>query len=97
MNAKADYPRRDRVEPEDDDMEVGDLIGFMDREHGFMVAGGNWDLAGTVFRVSHMGKASTKEYLLPFLLGIEDYLRRKGEQVPVGASLVGLASADKWY
>ena len=80
-----------------DDMEVDDLIRFMDREHGFMVAGGNGDLEGKVFRVSHMGKASTKEYLLPFLLGIEDYVRRNGEQVPVGASLIGLASTDQWY
>jgi alanine-glyoxylate transaminase / serine-glyoxylate transaminase / serine-pyruvate transaminase len=80
-----------------DDMEVDDFIGFMDREHGFMVAGGTWDLAGKVFRVSHMGKASTKEYLLPFLLGIEDYLRRRGEDVAPGASLIGLSSTDKWY
>jgi len=51
-------------------------------------------LAGQVLRVGHMGRASTPEYLFPFLLGIEDYVRSVKEvDIPVGASLAGLESA----
>jgi len=81
-----------------DDMEVSDLVEFMGKEHGFMMAGATGDLAGRVFRVSHMGKASTKEYLIPCLLGIEDFLRTaKGVDVPMGASLAGLGDSRPWY
>ena len=63
-----------------------------------MMAGATGALAGKVFRISHMGKASTKEYLFPCLLAIEDFLRtRKGAPIPVGASLIGLADSRPWY
>jgi aspartate aminotransferase-like enzyme len=79
-------------------MEVDEFVEFMDQEHGFMMAGATGQLAGKVFRISHMGKASTKEYLIPCLLGIEDYLRtKKGVDIPVGASLIGLAEGRPWY
>jgi len=73
-----------------DDMEVSDFIKFMGREHGFMIAGVFGELDGKVFRIAHMGKASTREYVLPFMIGVEDFVRRKGVNVPIGASLVGL-------
>ena len=74
-----------------DEMTVEEFIQFMDDKHGIMVAGAVRDLAGKVFRVSHMGRASTQEYLIPFLFGVEDFLRHKGIDIPVGASMVGLA------
>lgn len=81
-----------------DDMEVAEMIEYMGNVHGFMMAGATGDLAGKVFRISHMGKASTKEYLVPCLLGIEDFLRTaKGADIPVGASLIGLADSKPWY
>jgi aspartate aminotransferase-like enzyme len=65
---------------------------FLAAKHNFTVSGTWGKTAGQAFRVSHMGRAGSKEYLLPFLLGIEDFLRtEKGIDVPVGASLVGMA------
>jgi len=81
-----------------DDMDIKEFMSFMEQEHGFMLAGASGSLAGKGFRISHMGKASTKEYLIPCLLGIEDFLRTvKGVAIPVGASLVGLSQSKPWY
>lgn len=80
------------------DMEVKEMVAYMEKEHGFMMAGATGELAGKVSRISHMGKASTKEYLFPCLLGLEDFLRTaKGATVSVGASLIGLANNKPWY
>lgn len=63
---------------------------YLSAKHGFTVSGTWGKLTGHAFRVSHMGKAGSSEYLIPFLLGVEDFLRsEKGVAVPVGASLVG--------
>lgn len=74
------------------DMEDSEeLRDFMYKKHGFMLGGVGGPLAGKVVRIGHMGLASTQEYLVPCLLGIEDYVRTVKEvDVPVGASLVGL-------
>lgn len=81
-----------------DDMEVKEFLAFMEKEHGFMLADASGALAGKGFRISHMGKASTKEYLIPCLLGIEDFVRtEKGVDIPVGASLIGLGQGKPWY
>jgi aspartate aminotransferase-like enzyme len=76
------------------DMETDqELRDFLLKKHGFFVSGAGGPLAGKVFRIGHMGKASTPEYLFPFLLGIEDYVRTVKEvDIPVGSSLVGLAT-----
>jgi aspartate aminotransferase-like enzyme len=66
-----------------------ELREFMAREHGYTLSAAWGPLTGKVLRVGHMGKASSPEYLIPCLLGIEDFVRRvKKEDVPVGASLV---------
>jgi aspartate aminotransferase-like enzyme len=71
-----------------------ELREFLAQKHGYFVSGAGGPLAGNVMRIGHMGKASTPDYLFPFLLGIEDYVRSVKEvDVPVGSSLVGLAAA----
>lgn len=68
-----------------------ELRDFLAQKHGFFVSGAGGPLAGNTFRIGHMGKASTPDYLFPFLLGIEDYVRTVKEvDLPAGASLVGL-------
>lgn len=68
-----------------------ELRKFLLQKHGYFVSGAGGELAGKVLRIGHMGKASTPEYLIPFLLGIEDFLRSvKRVNVPVGASLIWL-------
>ncbi|MFN8494869.1 MAG: alanine--glyoxylate aminotransferase family protein [Caldilineaceae bacterium] len=67
---------------------------FMAQKHHYFMSGAGGPLAGQVTRIGHMGRASTPEYLFPFLLGIEDYVRSVKEvDVPVGASLIGLETA----
>lgn len=64
---------------------------YLAAKHNFLVSGTWGKIGGKAFRVSHMGRSSSNEYLIPFLLGIEDFLRtEKGIDVPLGASLVGL-------
>lgn len=69
-----------------------ELRDFMAAKHNFTMSSTWGALLGQAFRVSHMGKASTPEYLIPFLIGIEDFVRTVKEvEIPVGASLIGLA------
>ncbi len=64
---------------------------YLAAKHNFLVSGTWGQTEGQAFRVSHMGRSSSKEYLIPFLLGIEEFLREEqGIDVPLGASLVGL-------
>jgi aspartate aminotransferase-like enzyme len=71
-----------------------ELRDFLAKKHGYFVSGAGGPLLGNVFRIGHMGKASTPEYLFPFLLGIEDFVRTVKEvDIPAGASLIGLAEA----
>jgi len=68
-----------------------EIRDYLEEKHGFLASHTWGKLEGQAFRVSHMGRAGSKEYLVPFLLGIEDFLRtEKGIDVPIGASLVGL-------
>jgi len=69
---------------------VGRLIGYLAQDKGILVSGGIESLRGKIFRVGHMGKAATPPYLMEFLFAVETFLRQKGFDVPVGASLVGL-------
>ena len=64
---------------------------FLAKQYGFVVSGTWGKTVGQAFRVSHMGRASSREYLIPFLLGFEEFLRQeKGIDVPLGASLAGV-------
>lgn len=77
---------------------VNGLRDYLLAEHNLMISTSGGPLAGTVARIGHMGRAGTREYLLPLLLGIEEFLRREvGVSVPVGASLVGLEAEERWY
>ncbi len=76
-----------RAKPE---VPASQLQRFLLRERGIMVSGGIEELSGQIFRVGHMGKASSRDYVLAFLLAVEEFLRASGRPVPVGASLVGI-------
>ena len=68
-----------------------ELRDYLAANHNYTVSGTWGELTGKAFRVAHMGRASTPEYLIPFLLGIEEYVRNELKvDVPVGASLVGI-------
>jgi alanine-glyoxylate transaminase/serine-glyoxylate transaminase/serine-pyruvate transaminase len=72
------------------EFEVAEFSKWLEDERGLAIGGGLGELAGKIFRVGHLGKAATREYLMDFLLAVEEFLRHKNIRVPVGATLVGL-------
>jgi alanine-glyoxylate transaminase/serine-glyoxylate transaminase/serine-pyruvate transaminase len=70
---------------------VRELIEYLAETHGLLISGGLGPLAGKIFRVGHMGKAASRPYLMEFLFAVESFLRLRGLDVPVGASLAGMA------
>ena len=63
-------------------MDVEDLRRYLVEKWQIMVSGGLLELRGKIFRVGHIGKASSDEYSEMLLLGVEDYLRLRGYDVP---------------
>lgn len=72
------------------EFEVSELSNWLVKERGMAIGGGLGTLSGKIFRVGHLGKAAEREYLVDFLFAMEEFLRYKGLDVPVGASLVEL-------
>jgi alanine-glyoxylate transaminase/serine-glyoxylate transaminase/serine-pyruvate transaminase len=75
------------------EFEVAELSKWLAYERGIAIGGGLGELAGRIFRVGHLGKAATREYLVDFLFAVEEFLRHKDIRVPVGASLMGYDKA----
>ena len=56
------------------------------------------EFARDSLRVGHMGKAGSRDYIEPFLLGMEDFFRAvKGHDLPPGCSLDGLRRSGISY
>ncbi len=72
------------------EFELSELSDWLVDERRIAIGGGLAELAGKMFRVGHLGRAATREYLLDFLVAMEEFLRSKGINVPVGSSLVGV-------
>jgi len=72
------------------EFEVSEFSQWLEKERGLAISGGLGELAGKIFRVGHLGKAATREYLMDFLFAAEEFLRFKNFRVPLGASLAGL-------
>ncbi len=60
------------------EFEVDDLARFLRDEHGILIGGGIAELRGKIFRVGHMGRAASDEYVEAFLVAVKDFLRRAG-------------------
>ena len=63
-------------------LDVEDLLRYLIEEWQIMVSGGLGELKGRVFRVGHIGKAASQEYVDRFLAGVEAYLRLRGYDAP---------------
>jgi alanine-glyoxylate transaminase/serine-glyoxylate transaminase/serine-pyruvate transaminase len=72
------------------EFELSEMIQWLAEQREIAIGAGLGELSGKMFRVGHLGKASTREYLVDFLFAMEEFLRQKGLPVPLGASLVGL-------
>ena len=72
------------------EFELAEMSRWLVEERDIAIGGGLGELSGKMFRVGHLGKANTRDYLVDFLFAMEDYLRSKGLLVFPGAGLVGL-------
>lgn len=72
-------------------VDATDLQQALVRDSGVMISGGLTDLHGKILRVGHIGLARQRDYVVSFLLGVEDYLRKQGLAVAPGQSLVAVA------
>jgi aspartate aminotransferase-like enzyme len=75
-----------------------ELRDYLLQKHGFLIATAMGEFAFRVLRIGHMGKAGSRDYLVPCLLGIEDFVRQmKGADLPHGAGLAGFKTSERWY
>jgi aspartate aminotransferase-like enzyme len=72
------------------EFELAEMSQWLVEQHSIAIGGGLGELSGRMFRVGHLGKAATREYLVDFLFAMEEFLRQKGFSVAKGASLGGL-------
>jgi aspartate aminotransferase-like enzyme len=72
------------------EFEVADMSQWLVEQREIAIGGGLGELSGKMFRVGHLGKAATREYLTDFLSAMEEYLRFTGIPIQPGAGLVGL-------
>lgn len=67
------------------DFEVHELTEYLAQQHDILVSVGLGPLAGKIFRVGHMGKASTAPYLETFLSAVRVFMEQRGLHVPAEA------------
>ena len=78
--------------------EAAELRTYLLRNHGFLTAQAMGEFARDSLRVGHMGKAGSREYIEPFLLGMEEFFRTvKGHDLARGCSLEGLRRSGACY
>ncbi len=74
------------------EIELSEMSQWLVDQRDIAIGGGLGELSGKMFRVGHLGKASTREYLVDFLFAMEEFLRYKGISIPMGASLGAVSS-----
>jgi alanine-glyoxylate transaminase/serine-glyoxylate transaminase/serine-pyruvate transaminase len=74
----------------DGTFDPGDLTEFLKEQYGMHVARGIGAYFDKAIRVGHMGQNANLEVIVPFLVGLEQYLRKRGCDVPRGACLAGM-------
>jgi len=72
------------------EIDVSELIEFLKQRYNIEISNGLGELNNKIFRIGHIGQSASLDYVVPVLFGIEHYLRKKGVNVPTGASLVGV-------
>jgi aspartate aminotransferase-like enzyme len=70
-----------------------DVRGALKREHGILVAGGQAQLKGKIFRIGHMGNVSFSD-LVQVLAALELVLKKAGHELKPGE---GVAAAEQVF
>ncbi|HTO23829.1 MAG TPA: alanine--glyoxylate aminotransferase family protein [Spirochaetia bacterium] len=71
-------------------IEVSELIAFLKEFVRIEISNGLFELYNKIIRIGHIGQTAEREIVIPVLFGIECFLRKKGIDIPVGSSLVGI-------
>lgn len=78
--------------------EAAELRTYLLRNHGFLLAQAMGEFTRDTLRVGHMGKAGSRAYIEPFLLGLEDFFRSvMRHDLAPGCSLEGLRRSGISY
>ncbi len=68
-------------------IQVDELIRFIKYQYRTEISNGLFDLYNRIIRIGHIGATAYPDAVIPVLFGIEQYLRKKGRFIPIGASL----------
>lgn len=71
-------------------IDVSELIAFLKEFVHTEISNGLFELYNKLIRIGHIGQTAEKENIVPVLFGIEHYLRKKGLNLALGSSLVGV-------
>lgn len=71
-------------------LNISEMIDFIKDMYNTEISNGLFETRDKIFRIGHIGKSASLEYVVPMLFGIEHFLRTKGFSIPTGASLVGI-------
>jgi len=69
---------------------IKELITFLMEKYNIQIGAGLGKLGNKTFRIGHIGQSASLKFVVPVLFGIEHFLREKGFNIPVGASLIGV-------
>ena len=71
-------------------IQVSELIGFLKDFIHTEISNGLFELYNKLIRIGHIGQTAEREHVVPVLFGIEHFLRKKGVNLALGSSLVGI-------
>jgi aspartate aminotransferase-like enzyme len=71
-------------------IDINEMIQFIKKMYNTEISNGLFDLYNKIVRVGHIGQTATLDSVVPVLVGIEQFLRMKGRDIPLGASLSGV-------
>jgi len=71
-------------------IDVAEMIGFLKEFAHTEISNGLFELYNKLVRIGHIGQTAQREHIIPVLFGIECFLRKKGKNLTLGSSLVGI-------
>ena len=71
-------------------IQVSELIDFLKDFVHTEISNGLFELYNKLIRIGHIGQTAEREHVVPVLFGIEHFLRKKGVNLALGSSLVGI-------
>jgi aspartate aminotransferase-like enzyme len=73
-------------------IDIAEMIHYIEENYHTRIGNGLFDLYNKIVRIGHIGRTAHPNAVAPVLLGVEQFLRKKGFSVPSGAALSGLES-----